>query len=227
MIDQKTRLNATLRQTILDKALETSGITEAKKSLIDRRAALAEKVRQMCLAACGTSDAALTEQYAQFSAFERGNRDSMDNSTGKFISLSLSRDTGGNTYFDVNVAGQVRRFWMNGAENAHVETHLNIPRVSDGGPWVPYWRVTLPAVTIADEADKLATEQSMLNERETVLVKTVSAVLKSVTTVKRLLEAWPAAAELLPESPAPVTTGTGLAISPDDLNALCGIPKGE
>jgi len=54
----------------------------------------------------------------------------------------------------------------------------------------------------------------------------VRAMVNSVTTVKRLLDMWPEAAELMPDNLAPTKTNLP-AVVVSDLNALIGLPTPE
>lgn len=71
-----------------------------------------------------------------------------------------------------------------------------------------------------DEAVKI---ENKINDKELNVKSAVLSTLNSVKTVKQLLEAWPEAKELLPESQKPKPTLP--AIRRDDLNKIIGLPS--
>lgn len=75
------------------------------------------------------------------------------------------------------------------------------------------------------EWEALAAEEKALRAAENSLESQVTGVVESVTTVKRLLEVWPEAKDLLPEQTAKATTAVALPIG--TLNHLIGLPKPE
>lgn len=66
-------------------------------------------------------------------------------------------------------------------------------------------------------------ERRAIRGEFTTLKSTVFANLNKFSTDKKLIEAWPEIAPFMPKSATP--TGTGLALSREDLNAICGLPK--
>lgn len=223
MLELNTRINADIRTAIKAKAFVTSGIKEANVSLIEKRAALAEKVRQAALAACGVTEEELNRRYASLKELENFSDSGADNGIGKFICASVYRDR--DRYCNVGVNGQIRYFHLNGSANGE-DTHIKITAVHDGGPWVNRYRVLLSDDKLLAEVMELDAEQESLNRKTTTFDATLDAVLKNARTIKQLLTAWPDAKELLPED-IQRATGTALAINPAELNAICGIPSGK
>lgn len=66
-------------------------------------------------------------------------------------------------------------------------------------------------------------ERRAIRGEFTTLKSTVFANLNKFGTVKKLVEAWPEIEPFLPKNLKPA--GTGLALSREDLNAICGLPK--
>lgn len=66
-------------------------------------------------------------------------------------------------------------------------------------------------------------ERRAIRGEFTTLKSTVFATLNKFSTSKKLVEAWPEIMIFLPKSATPA--GTGLALSREDLNAICGLPK--
>lgn len=71
--------------------------------------------------------------------------------------------------------------------------------------------------------DKNDAERRAIRQEFTTLKSTVFATLNKFNTSKKLVEAWPEIMIFLPKDAA--APGTGLALSREDLNAICGLPK--
>lgn len=218
MLDNKTRLNATIRNHIVKRALETSGVDAADKKLIEDRAAFAEKVRQMCLAKFGFTDESLRAIYEEMAA-----RDT-DEKLSEFVQLGVYtnyRD------FQVNINGQTRVLYLNGAHSRWSLTHIpEDETVEKGGRLCPRNKVNFADNDLADEINEMDQRATANANRRTEVEKTVTSAIGKVGTVGKLLEAWPAAKELLPESYVS-DKSKALALNPATLNALCGIPSEE
>ena len=90
--------------------------------------------------------------------------------------------------------------------------------------WVPRNRPNIADQVLKDEFMGLAARQQANEDKKASIDSTVRAVLRSAATIGKLLEAWPEAVELLPDEIVQ-TTKTGLAIIPENLNSLVGIPS--
>lgn len=231
MLDNKTRLNASIRQNIVDKALETSGLNAEAKALIDARAELARDVLSECHRICGTNDADLSAKYTELMGVA-------ETGWGKFIGLNLRRESRYYGDVDVYINGMSLTLYLNGSHafttkegnrisyTTGYKTHIEMKSVSEGGPWLPYTRVSMANDSFCDRLNALEAEQESLNRKTENLKATVNAAVRQVNTVGNLLKAWPEAAELLPAE-YKLSTGTGIALAPAALNALCGIPSEE
>lgn len=134
---------------------------------------------------------------------------------------------------DVNLSGQSRYVYRNGVTNdkryeplfnesvAEYDDTKYSPHTCEKDFIVrdPKWR---------EELDAIDQEAAKLREEYNTLKSTLKATISEFTTVEKLLEAWPDAKELIPETtPIAKQPGTGIALSVADLNALCGIPTGK
>lgn len=216
-LDNKTRLNSAIRQHIVNKALETSGVDAEDIKLIDDRAAFAEKVRAYCVKKAGFTDADLRAEY------DRAVKAYENDKLRDFIYLSVSVNSGS---FRVNINGQTRDLRLDGASGRyyHEKTHIEIKSVGDGGPIMPRDRINIASNDFMDEISALDERQKQNNARREEIQKTVEAAVKRVGTVGKLLEQWPAAEELLPKE-YKENKATALALNAETLNALCGIPS--
>lgn len=84
----------------------------------------------------------------------------------------------------------------------------------------------VPANTrLADMCDNFFKEEARIKEISESVRANVRATVESVTTVKKLLELWPEAAELLPETES---KGAALpVVQRDQLNTMIGLPSDE
>lgn len=210
MLDNKTRLNAGIRDAIVKNALTSSGFYTERKQLVEDRAAFAAKVHAMVMEHTGVTEAILDKVWS-----------GLTKKNELYIATSESK----NSYINVNISGLTVQLAFNGAEQSHHNTHI-APGWGEGSlqRWVPRERQNIADAALKDEFLALAARQKSNDEKHEKIDTTVRAVLRSVNTVGRLLESWPEAAELLPDEVVQVS-GTGLAIIPADLNALCGVPS--
>lgn len=92
------------------------------------------------------------------------------------------------------------------------------------GMFTPTGRINVPADHwVMARLQELESEVAAINGEHITLKSTVFATLNKFTTVKKLVAHWPEVEKYIPKD-QPVT-GTGIAISVADLNAMCGIPK--
>ncbi|MER3091563.1 Nmad5 family putative nucleotide modification protein [Salmonella enterica] len=220
-LEINARINNEIRSAIKAKAYVTSGIEQSKKALITKRAQFAEKVRQKTLEMCGVTEAELDAKYKAFLAVDIESSNQGFNGVGKFIGVNVCR--GHNRYVFVAINGQSRYLYLNGSVNGE-NTHIEIAEVKDGGPWVNRSRILISDDSLLAELMSLDKDYSDLVSKEETFNNTLDAVLKNARTVKQLLTAWPEAKELLPDALQKATC-TALAINPEELNAICGIPS--
>lgn len=222
MIDSKLRLNADIRADIIDNALVSSGVVAEERAIIEARSEFCADVVAFELNRQGLTQNKLREQYKQEEA-----------ASNSFIYVSVGRRTahpGGYSYTPVNLCGMSISLYPNGAFEGGVNTHLtpeNTPRLKspeDGGDFYPRAQVTIadPAwqkrwLSLDARADAVANKRKELEA-------TLTATLRKYKTVGTLLAAWPEAKDLLPKGVIRAT-GTGVALSTETLNAICGLPK--
>ena len=210
MLDKKTRLNSAIRDQIVKNALTSSGYFSEQKQLVEDRAQFAAHVHSLVLAKDGVTEDGLDKELAKLKA-----------NSSSYISASESKST----WMRVNLAGISVDLNFNGAEHSHHSTHLG-SSYGDGSVirWVPRNRPDIADQVLKQDFLDLAARQTKNTENKDRIESTVRAVLRSVSTVGKLVESWPEAVELLPDELVAVS-GTGLAVIPADLNALCGIPS--
>lgn len=219
MLAKKTRLNNDLRAAIVARALVTSGCVAESRQLIEDRAAFAEKVRLLVIAQQGYTDTELRARYEALRAQH------IDDRLDGFIYVCVSASYAD---FSVNINGQHRQLFLNGAKKKHTATHIPLDaEVHEGGRICPRGRFNIANNDLADELNDFDKRDADLEAKIVNVKSTVRAAVDSVNTIGQLLAAWPEAEELLPEEWQKAKAANALAVRPEDLNAICGIPKGK
>lgn len=201
-----TRLNNRIKEEIVEKALIKAGIPDKKKLIQEKRGNWAESVR---LAAIGG-----TEVEKKINSINKRFKKTMSEfSEDLIISDSLFR-----TDYDiyVNVAGC--QFYAQFSGEASDWPRKN--RIFKVAPT----KFTLEADDpLAVEFHNIEAEENTLNEEESNIRANVVGALSKVGSVKKLLEMWPEAKELLPSDLSPVKAQLP-AVRTEDLNAMIGLP---
>lgn len=203
-----TRLTISLKEKIVDAAIEQSGINKLRSEVISKRASLAENMRIDKIG--GKDEEASLIRLAkkiikQQTAFEniRGSNFGFHSSTALvYCNLGGSRV---HLYFNGQVKGSGK------------SVHKKI--IPDDIVYTADHKFTVEFHSI----EKLS---KMAESKASEVSAQVRSSLDSFTTVKKLLEAWPEAKELLPkkvEESKPLLP----AVQVKDLNKLIGLPKGE
>ena len=216
-----TRMNAEIRDAMIAKALETSGIAPEQRQLIEDRSAFAWKIRQIELDRLGLTDEALHGI--------RSKVEELKNRGGSFVVINIYNSSCGRagSCLSANLSGYAVKLYYNGS-GCGEDTHLNdtVKPICDGGPFnLLSGRINVADISLRDEFSEMQSRQSTIKAKESELTDTLKAKLKSFRTVGALLENWPDAAELLPESLK--EKSRDLALTPETLNAICGIPSGK
>ncbi len=201
-------LNKALKDTIIDNALEKAGIPQRKKALRAARADWAERVR---LKAIGgpEAEAEVLKTEKKIAALIAKLPEEL-RTNNKFV--KKDRD------INLNIAGSQTYAYFNGNYRANESDEPDhIYKVT------PYKFTLLaddPLVTEFYGFDALYRE---IQSDETDIRQNVTAALAKARTVKRLLEQWPEAKELLPTEDAIVPLPP--AICRETLNEMIGLPS--
>lgn len=220
------RLTAAIRDGIIANAIKTKDFAGRDMDIVQKRADFAERLRLFIMGEYGLTDARLAEIKVQVEALAN---------EVKFEGAQYARIwfDGSHYRIDVNLAGQLRHIYRNGDTNdnrfkplfgssqAEYDKTTYTPHTGESDFIVrdPKWR---------EELDAIDLEAAQLREEYLTLKSTLAATISGFTTVEKLLEAWPDAKELIPETlPIANKPGTNIALSVADLNAMCGIPSGK
>lgn len=219
------RLTAAIRDGIIENAIKTKNFAGRDKAIVQKRADFAERLRLFILGAYGLTDARLAEIKMQVEAIGE---------EVKFNNAQYARIwfDGGNYRMDVNLSGQTRNIYRDGQTNDRTCNSLFDNRAEyDKTKYTPHTGehdFIISDTKWREELDAINKEAVQLRAEYDTLQSTLKATISGFTTVEMLLEAWPDAKELLPTTtPIAKQSGTGIALSVSDLNAMCGIPSGK
>lgn len=206
-----TRLNKTIREAIVDKALKESGVNSREEELVRRRAKLAGDVR---LFAIGGAERERELNNLYDNAVRYAEKHKSDGLVCMDVSRSVSCE------INVNFSGRAVNLYFTG-ETEH--SYTNVVRKT----YVNSSHRNRVAITsdnpLNDEFDAIIKEQRLIDELRTQVSAEVRAMVDSVTTVEKLLKLWPESKTLLPESEK--TRSTQLVADVGKLNTMIGLPK--
>ncbi|MGO2457029.1 Nmad5 family putative nucleotide modification protein [Vibrio casei] len=207
-----SRLNKTIREKIINNALNASGVIERNEKLIERRAKLANDVR---LFALGGEDVEreILSKVEKIKSYTKKNGHKLVS-----VSVDICR-----TDYEIkcNFSGMSVNLSFNGFE-AHKRPVKRLPFVmGDYGNRVVITRDN----PLFDEFEVIEIEQKTIHDLSNQVKMEVGAIVNSVTTIKKLVEVWPECVDLLP--PEEKQTGTAMVANVDNLNAMIGLPKGD
>lgn len=220
------RLTAAIRDGIIANAIKTKDFAGRDMAIVQKRADFAERLRLFILGEYGLTDARLAEIKAQVESLQK---EVQHEGAGYVRVFFESCDS----LMDVNLSGQTRGIYRDGttrdrrfealfssSEVKYDQSKMSPHRYeSDFIVRDPKWR---------EELDAIDLEAAQLRGEYNTLKSTLAATISGFTTVEKMLEAWPDAKELIPETlPIAKKPGTNIALSVADLNAMCGIPTGK
>jgi hypothetical protein len=199
-----TRITKALIEVMQNNAVEKAGINAQRKAINDSDEALTEDFR---IASMGGP-----ENYAYLMQLEQKHK-KLRESAGSYVeSSNRSSLINEEIRLHLNLAGaSVTRYFIDSSGNQERRPSYNGRFVVEqGDPLIERF------YSIEDDKTALA------NREQVIRASVYSAVMK-VKTVKRLLEIWPEAAELLPTQASGEVANLP-ALLTDDLNKLIGLP---
>ena len=201
-----TRLNNRIKQDIVENALKKAGIDDKEKALKERRANWAEAVRIQAVGG-KDMDRKLTALEKRFKKALEGVPESVCTGSRPFYRDDDIR---------VNVGGLRYRAYFSGLSHYNYEK-----RVTKRTPHDHTLEVGDPLIGEFNDIENTA---NGIDEASSKIRANVFGALSKVGTLKRLLETWPEAKELLPTDLSPVTSQLP-AVCTEDLNAMIGLPS--
>lgn len=210
-----TRLTKAIREKMVNKAIETAGINDAFLKLKTQRANLAESIRVDSLGGQTVIDT-LMVKYDEIK--ELFDNDTFKNAQGMYLSgpeedYELYNINLGGMRVTLQYNGQYDRLNRNGVDRVF---RSPVPRDSN---------INYPADhKFAKAFFKVEKTRRELVDRRDGLKVQVNATLNQFTTIKKLLEQWPEAKDLLPSCLNELKPQLPV-VQVKDLNCLIGLPK--
>ncbi|MBW5406898.1 Nmad5 family putative nucleotide modification protein [Morganella morganii] len=200
-----TRLTNDIKKAITINALKKAGIFAERNLLAAERNLLANDAR---IAALGGTDNAKKAEHLYKTASALITK--LQNTVDKDIYICNAKSIAINAAF-----GGLRDRLYYGEDSKGEDLRFLTPHKNN---------CLLPA------DHELSKRFTLLNEKEALIQKkedeikaNVKAALNSVSTIKRLIDVWPEAKELIPDD-INKTTATLPAVQVEDLNNLIGLP---
>ena len=193
-----TKLTVSMREAIIDNALEKSGVVKARSEYQLKRRAWATDVADASVGG--------PEVLAQLEAANQKVAKIVKTLPEKFQRGLQVGPMNGSIY--ASFGG--RRTYINDWEGERPAVSSCLFAADD---------------PLSIQFEELENEDKAIREKREAISTQVKAALSNVNTIKQLLTAWPEAAELLPTYAAPKPTLPALCVA--DLNAAIGLPTGE
>ena len=201
------KLTNAIRDVIVHNAVAKSGLNDVRDVIVKQRAEWAEKVR---LEAIGGTEVEkeleeLRNKYIKL-------RDSVPEKVIINDGAIIRRD------YDllVNVAGISFRVYFHGGLSYSYDELVN--------KITPMEHTLLADNPLVAEFHEIHNKQVEYDDKLSTLMNSVRATVQKVTTVKKLLEVWPEAKELIPEEVEKQVKQLP-AIKTEDLNKMIGLPS--
>lgn len=201
-----TRLNANIKNSIIANAIVQAGIPVREGELVKRRAKWAEAVRVHAIGG--------HEEVAKVERLRKRVKKALESAPKKLV---IEEDPIHRDYdIAVNIGGLQYRAYFSGKSEYHHEDNV--------------YKITPPRCAIladhplADEFHQIEAQAEAIEEERTTIAVNVRAALDNVRTVKRLLEEWPEAKDLLPSDIDEVKKKLP-AIRREDLNIMIGLGR--
>ena len=201
------KLTNAIRDVIVHNAVAKSGLNDVRDAIVKQRAEWAEKVRLEAIGGV-EEEQKLAEINSQY--------ESLCELVPKSLRLSGRPPVMTDTDIYVNVAGVSFYAYFNGQLNNY--TGESVRKIS------PARTKLLADNPLVAEFHEIHNKQSEYDDKLSTLVNSVRAAAQKVTTVKKLLEVWPEAKELIPEEVEKQVKQLP-AIKTEDLNKMIGLPS--
>lgn len=230
------RLTKDVKEVLITNLLKQSPLGLRAIACLEERRNIVKTVRRLCLAAEKTNDLDIRDFRNKIENLSEvlGNKfmaarvAAVEVVETKYHSLELSFAIGGEQHIR-HIDGHDREY-VNGRGSCYLWEspffghwlRSDYP-FEDAGYFIPYTQVLLPAdLALQERIAHNATEYSKLFDEVLAWRATMRSNLAAVNTSEKLREAWP---EAFPFLPPEAKKETAVALSPETLNALCGLPK--
>lgn len=202
-----TKLTKAVKEQIVKNAVEKSGLIDEHNKIIQRRAEWANNVRLFAIGGVEVEKQliAINEQY-----------EVLCESVPKNLQGNRRRPARQRNETYVNVAGISFYAYFNGCLDYNFCDQI--------------YRISPDSVTLLADNPLVAEFHEIHNQQEeydnkvVTLRNSVNGVIANITTVKKLLDVWPEAKELLPADIEKQTVNLPM-VQTADLNKLIGLPS--
>jgi hypothetical protein len=202
-----TKLTKAIKEQIIENAVNKSGLIDEHNKIIQRRTEWANNVRLFAIGGVDEEKklVAINEQYFNMHESVPGN-----------LKGDFRKPVKTDNDIYVNVSGISFTALFNGqlgydkSENIYKITPNNTVLLADN-----------PLVT---EFHEIHNQQEDYENKVVTLRNSVNGVIANITTVKKLLDVWPEAKELLPDDIEKQTVQLPM-VQTADLNKLIGLPS--
>lgn len=204
-----SRLNNVTREAIVNNALNAAGVNDRLSKLKSRRIELAENVRLHELGGVDKHN----ELIARFQEFRQW---LTPDDVKYFDHINIVQECSSD-YVSANLGGRAVTLYFDGERSPSNNYQSRV-----------YKKFTTKDRVIVDagdpiviEFDEIENEQDAIDQLSEHVTLETTAVLRSVTTIKKLIEVWPEAITLLPKPQG--LQSTTLTVNVVDLNKLIGL----
>lgn len=205
------RITKSLKEIIVKKAIEKSGILEEFADLRVARAAWAEKCR---IDALGGAEKAAEIETKKVQLEEL----LLTVKASCIRNIHIIRE---DDDIYLNVAGMHLRARFNGTAGDDEINHYNVHSVEK---ITPANHTIIGGSPLAIEFDELLAKQRDLNKRHKDLRLQVMAAVSKFTTTEKMIKVWPESVELIPATDPEVQKAQLPALLTEELNKLIGLP---
>lgn len=199
------KLTNAIRDMIVHNAVAKSGLNDVRDTIVKQRAEWAEKVR---LEAIGG-----VEEERKLVDINK-KHEALVNSVPEGLRMSGRNPARTTNEIWVNVAGITFSAYFHGGLG--YSGYEQVYRIS------PSSHTLLADNPLVAEFHEIHNKQSEYDDKLSTLMNSVRAAVQKVTTVKKLLEVWPEAKELIPEEVEKQVKQLP-AIKTEDLNKMIGL----
>jgi len=201
------KLTNAIREVIVNNAVAKSGLNDVRDAIVKQRAEWANKVRLEAIGGAEVEKSlrAINDQYKML-------RESVPKSVqGDFRKPAKTRNE-----IYLNVAGISFSAYFHGG--------IDYNRCDQTYRISPSSHTLLADNPLVAEFHEIHNKQAEYDDKLSTLMNLVQASIQKVTTVKKLLEVWPEAKELIPEEVEKQVKQLP-AIKTEDLNKMIGLPS--
>jgi len=201
------KLTNAIRDVIVHNAVAKSGLNDVRDAIVKQRAEWANKVR---LEAIGG-----VEEERKLVDINK-KHEALVNSVPEGLRMSGRNPARTTNEIWVNVAGITFSAYFHGGLG--YSGYEQVYRIS------PSSHTLLADNPLVAEFHEIHNKQAEYDDKLSTLINSVRAAVQKVTTVKKLLEVWPEAKELIPEEVEKQVKQLP-AIKTEDLNKMIGLPS--